>query len=473
MSKEQRYSDFEETRLVFDRGSLLIDSSQWSETLSSLVGDFFQFDSRTRQYRALGMHYGTIVTTLHQNGIPYRDDALAFERLEVGLSREREPRDYQLEAIQAWENAGRRGVVVLPTGAGKSFVALMAICSAARSAMVIVPTIDLMIQWAGDMEKSFGRPVGMLGGGSRDLRDITVSTYDSALLQCEYIGNRFGMLIFDECHHLPGESYQFIARAMTAPFRLGLTATPEREDGGEDILYSLLGRCVFKRGISDFRGEWLSSYETIQIDAKLTDEEREEYLAARKQYTSFAASKKINMKSLQGWKSFLTQCFRSREGREAYRAYRRQREISRSCRDKMLWLWKLLRKHAGERALVFTDDNATAYLIGERLCLPVITHQTKAKERKAFLDGFRGGSLPCLVTSRVLNEGVDVPAASVGIVVSGTGSVREHVQRLGRILRKAKGKSAVLYEIVTQGTTEVHQSQRRRDHHAYKDPASL
>lgn len=85
------------------------------------------------------------------------------------------------------------------------------------------------------------------------------------------------------------------------------------------------------------------------------------------------------------------------------------------------------------------------------------------------LDAFATGELPTLVTSRVLNEGVDMPEAEVAIVVSGTGTVREHVQRLGRILRPQKGKRAILYELVAADTTEVHASARRRNHAAYSD----
>ena len=81
---------------------------------------------------------------------------------------------------------------------------------------------------------------------------------------------------------------------------------------------------------------------------------------------------------------------------------------------------------------------------------------------------FRSGEHPILVTSKVLNEGVDVPEASVGIVVSGSGSTREHVQRLGRILRKSQGKQAVLYELVSRNTSEYHVSERRRQHSAYE-----
>ena len=116
---------------------------------------------------------------------------------------------------------------------------------------------------------------------------------------------------------------------------------------------------------------------------------------------------------------------------------------------------------------MFTADNDTAYRIGETLCLPVLTHKTKAAERKDFLERFRQGEYPVLVTSKVLNEGVDVPEANIGIVVSGSGCTREHVQRLGRILRRAEGKEAVLYELVSDGTSEMNVSDRRRKNSAY------
>jgi superfamily II DNA or RNA helicase len=101
--------------------------------------------------------------------------------------------------------------------------------------------------------------------------------------------------------------------------------------------------------------------------------------------------------------------------------------------------------------------------------LPVLTHHTKSAERKEFLELFRQGKYLVLVTSQVLNEGVDVPEAAVGIILSGSGSVREHVQRLGRILRPAPGKQqAVLYELVSNATSEESVSMRRREHRAYR-----
>ena len=109
-----------------------------------------------------------------------------------------------------------------------------------------------------------------------------------------------------------------------------------------------------------------------------------------------------------------------------------------------------------------------AYRIARRLLIPPITHQTKVSERSQILAAFERGELGAVVTSKVLNEGVDVPSANVAIIISGSGSVREHVQRLGRILRRQENKRAVLYEVITRGTVEEHQSGRRREHDAYR-----
>ena len=119
--------------------------------------------------------------------------------------------------------------------------------------------------------------------------------------------------------------------------------------------------------------------------------------------------------------------------------------------------------------LIFTNDNATVFHISRTFLVPAITHHTDIKERRRWLTAFAEGSLPVLATSRVLNEGVDIPAADVAIVLSGTGTVREHVQRLGRILRKQEGKQAILYEVVVKDTAEENTSDRRRDHVAYKN----
>jgi len=159
---------------------------------------------------------------------------------------------------------------------------------------------------------------------------------------------------------------------------------------------------------------------------------------------------------------------RSAEGRRAMAAYRKQRAIAFAPKAKLDYLEHLLQLHRRDRAILFTQDNATAYAISARFLVPVLTHQTKVRERSAILAGLGAGTFHAVATSRVLNEGVDVPDANVAVILSGSGTVREHVQRLGRILRKRGDKRAVLYELVTEATTETYTSDRRREHSAYR-----
>lgn len=112
--------------------------------------------------------------------------------------------------------------------------------------------------------------------------------------------------------------------------------------------------------------------------------------------------------------------------------------------------------------MIFTQHNSLVYRISREMLIPAITHQTSQREREEILERFRSGQYIRVVTSRILEEGVDVPDASIAIILSGTGSSREFIQRLGRILRKREGKHAKLYELVSMGTVETRLSRRRK-----------
>jgi superfamily II DNA or RNA helicase len=426
------------------------------------------WDPRSACYRAPAAAYAELVRAFHRAEGGFADRARAYTELAVSGTVQREPRGYQKEALAAWRTNGCRGVVVLPTGAGKTLVAHMAIEDRRRSTLVVAPTLDLVRQWHDGLYATFGGRIGVLGGGEYDVQAITVSTYDSAFLHMEQVGDRFGLLIFDECHHLPGPSYALAARLSLAPYRLGLTATPERADGRESDLGALVGPIVYRREIVDLEGSYLAEYETVRVTLNLTAAEQAEYQAERDIYRDFLRRQGISMQSPSGWSDFIMRAARTDEGRRALRAYRRQREIAFTAPAKLDYVQRLLSQHRQDRAIVFTEDNATVYLVSRRFLVPAITHKTKVRERSAILAGFAEGRYAAVATSRVLNEGVDMPDANVAIVMSGSGSVREHVQRLGRVLRKREGKRAVLYELVSSGTSEAQTSQRRRDHVAYR-----
>lgn len=447
----------------FDSGTLLISGG---DSEISLISPWVQYDNRVNRWRAKASDYAFIIIALHKAKVPYEDRAKSFNILELSHNTPFQPRRHQQEAFDAWVQGGSRGVCVMPTGSGKSFLARMAIEKIKRSTLVVVPTIDLMLQWTRQLEEAFQQKIGMLGGGSKEICDITVSTYDSAVLQMEFIGGRFGFIIFDECHHLPGPVNRHGALFSIAPYRLGLTATPEHEN--ESLLYELLGPRLFEVHIDQLEGTVLAPYEIESIPIELTDDETAEYEKSRGLYTDFIRSNNIDFRYKGAWGQFIIKCFSQEGGRDVFRAYQRQKQIARTSKNKLNTLWEILKKHPGERIIVFTADNDTAYTLGRKFYLPVITHHTKAAERKEMLDNFRVGSYSVLVTSKVLNEGIDVPEASVGVILSGSGSTREHVQRLGRILRPSEGKTAKLYELISIGTSETYVSERRRKHRAYE-----
>lgn len=427
-----------------------------------------QWDERTLQFRAPGYAYRDLILKLMAEKIGYRDQARRYQTVDLKLREAIAPREHQVAGLKAWSQSQKRGTVSLPTGAGKTILAVLAMTMAQRSTLVVVPTIDLMEQWEIVLRRYFDHDIGMIGGGRHEVRPLTVATYDSAAIHIERLGDKFGLLIFDECHHLPAPQYQSIALGAIAPFRLGLSATVARSDGRESIVFDLVGPLVYEAKIRDMLATTLSPYEVVTIEVPMSDAERVAYQEARDTYTSFLRVEKIRMDGKNGWMDFVMRSSRSPAGRAAMRAYWEQKRLAQASEGKLRELWKIFQRHQSERQLVFTDDNALAYRIGREFFVPVLTHKTRPGERKRMLDEFRGGSLTILATSKVLNEGVDVPEASVGIVLSGSGAVREHVQRLGRILRKKEGKRAVMYELVSKGTSEQYVNRRRKQHDAYE-----
>src|SRR5439155_6140456 len=136
---------------------------------------------------------------------------------------------------------------------------------------------------------------------------------------------------------------------------------------------------------------YLADYETVRVSVDLSPAEREEYAAEREIYRSFLRENGIFMGSPSGWTEILIRASRNEEGRRAFQAYRRQREIAFTAPAKLDYVQHLLGEHRHERTIVFTQDNATAYLVSRRFLIPVVTHHTKVRERSEVLAGFAGG----------------------------------------------------------------------------------
>jgi superfamily II DNA or RNA helicase len=416
------------------------------------------------RWRCEGYHYGELRSYLQEQDV--RDTVPRWQPLNLKMQEMREPHDYQLAALAAWDQAGRRGSIVLPTGAGKTFVAIQAISRVNRSTVVIAPTIDLLHQWYARLVNAFAADVGVYYSGEKKILPLTVTTYHSAGDLIAGYGNAFKLTIFDEVHHLPAPSWGEAALMAPAPLRLGLTATyPEEHEqmNGRWRVDDLIGPIVYTKRIEDLVGQQLAHYRTQRIRIDLSPEERARYDADYAIYIEFVRSQQLQRHYGPKWLMELMRLSATDpQARRALLARQRLLQLLGCCEGKFTVLDALLREYATERVLVFTEHNAVVYDIAHRHLIPAITHETSAAERKHILDGFQTGHYRVIVTSKVLNEGVDVPEAKIAIVLGGTSGAREYIQRLGRVLRKVENRQAVLFEVIARKTIEESKAQRRR-----------
>lgn len=443
--------------LIYDRGTILLKTGE----LISLP-EFFKFDQRVNCFRALAFRYRETVEYLEKARIYFRDKVLEISSTPIKPVREVRLRSYQKAALKAWENNGKKGIIVLPTGAGKTRIALAAIASVSAPTLIVVPTLELMDQWERRLARFFNCKIGRFGGGKKNLEVLTIATYDSAYIYAEKLGNKFMLIVFDEVHHLPSPGYRQIAELNAAPYRLGLTATPEREDGLHVDLSLLVGPIVYRLRPRHLAGRYLADFDVVKIKVKLKEDEKEKYKTLMEKYRKYLESRGIRLKSVKDFEKLVMKSGLDREAREALLAWREARKIAFNASQKIEVLKEILAKHRGDRVIIFAENNEVVRMISLRFLIPEITYKTGGEERKAIMEKFRKGEINVVVTSRVLEEGVDVPEANVAIVLSGTGSRREFIQRLGRILRPKEGKRAILYELVTSGTTETRISRKRR-----------
>jgi superfamily II DNA or RNA helicase len=375
------------------------------------------------------------------------------------------PRTYQHEALAAWMAAAGRGTIVLPTGAGKTVLALMAIERLKLRTLIVVPTIELLHQWRAAVVERLGvaaDKVGVIGDGRREPRPITVITYASAAMPGAPIGD-YGLLICDEAHHLPAPGHRIIAERCGAAYRLAITATPERGDGGEAELYRLIGPTVYRRRPDELAAEGhLAQFRERRIYVDLSPDEAVRYGALTSEWKWFLARQRGML--ARGGDMFGELIRRSGSdpaARSALRAHHQARMIALNAEAKIGEAARLLAQHRDDKLLIFSEYTALVDRASRELGLPAISYRTAPDERRRTLERFRSGAYRKLVAGRVLNEGVDVPDARVAIVLSGNSTPREHIQRLGRIIRPKEGE-AVLYELVTRYTSEVGAARKRR-----------
>jgi superfamily II DNA or RNA helicase len=438
--------------LFFDKGTLLIKGE--------IGTPYGKWDPRISGYRTKALHYRDVLAYLKESKITYEDNVQQLPPRET-IKSAIKLRPYQTEALDKWRKAQNRGVLVLPTAAGKTYIALEAIHLLEKQTLIVVPTIDLIDQWRKRIKECLGVESGAVGGGENSVRMITVATYDSAYLQAAVLGNKFMLLVFDEVHHLASQSYIQIAEMYIAPYRMGLTATFERIDERHRLLPMLVGDLLCNVEVRELTGKHLAPYTYEKLYVDLSPQEQQLYRKEMEAFRRYLRENRIQMRSPRDFQRFIMRTGRDPRTREALLARNRALKLAMNSKEKIQALAKQLDANINEKTLIFTLHTDLVYAVSRHFLIPAITYLTPKEERREILENFRKGNYNAIVTSQVLDEGIDVPDATVGYILSGTGSTRAYIQRLGRLLRKVEGKQAHLVEIISKETMEVQMSRRR------------
>ena len=374
-------------------------------------------------------------------------------------------RQEQLDAVSSW-SANRNGVVVMPTGTGKTEVALKIMADQGVSTLVVAPIRDLMYQWHRRILNGLGYDSGIIGDNIYNVKPISVTTYDSACIHMPKLGNRFRLIIFDECHHLPGPVRSDAARMSIAEMRLGLTATLERGDSRHLLLEEWIGPTVYSLDICQVRGASLAEFDVFRVAIQLNGQERARYDRLSETVSSYVYDRRQEDPSFT-WKTLCAETQSVGEAGVIMRAYREKQAIEDRAEEKIRVLEDLFRLHRGTPMIIFAGSNAMARDVSRRFLIPCLLNHCGKAERIDYLEGLRDGVYPAIVANQVLDEGVDLPAVKIAVVIGGMASTRQAKQRLGRILRRRGNERAILYEVVANDTNEAGRSRKRRKSDAY------
>jgi DNA excision repair protein ERCC-3 len=352
------------------------------------------------------------------------------------------PRAYQLEAAECFYRGGSvlggNGVVVLPCGAGKTVVGLVAMSLVGEKTLILTTNTVAVRQWREELlDKTELSPeeVGEYTGEEKSVRPVTVSTYQmltwrrSKSEAFEHFGlfsrENWGLVVYDEVHLLPAPIFRVTA-ALQARRRLGLTATLVREDGKEDEVFCLIGPKRFDVPWKVLEGKgFIASARCTEVRVSLDP-------ASKAAYASASARNKFRVASENPAKIGVVQ--------------------------------RLIDRHGDGRVLVIGQYIDQLHELVRHVRAPLITGKTPNAERERLYERFRRGEERILVVSKVGNFAIDLPDANVAIQISGTfGSRQEEAQRLGRILRpKSDGSAASFYAVVTLGSRDQEFAQKRQ-----------
>ncbi|MBK9696753.1 MAG: DEAD/DEAH box helicase family protein [Propionibacteriaceae bacterium] len=368
---------------------------------------------------------------------------------------------WQVDALEAWSDRGHRGVVEAVTGAGKTRVGIAAIAEARKQgqrAVVIVPSLVLVKQWATTLNELL--PDLTVSTSLQDTRhwDVMVTTVQSAMRRPALRLGERGLLVADECHRYGAEKFAIALRA-AYDWRLGLSATLERGDAGDAALEAYFAGVCFHVGYERALAEELiSPYRFAFVSVPLTTAERSRYtqLDEDLKKTRSALVLKYGVPE-QPIAEFLAAVARLAEDRGVDGSGLARLYLARFAARKQLLAGTRMKRLAlagispavqsSNGTIVFTQTQQASHTAAETLeatgCSAVAIHSDlDGQEREERLELFRTQQTIAISAPRILDEGVDVPEADLGVVMASNRSRRQMIQRLGRVLRRRDGKVA-------------------------------
>ncbi|MCP3105373.1 DEAD/DEAH box helicase [Myxococcus sp. K15C18031901] len=343
-------------------------------------------------------------------------------------------RDYQASAVERLTQA-TQGMAVLPCGAGKSLLSVGAIARLRTPTLILVHTLDLAEQWRGHIRERLGLEAGLVGAGKEEVRPVTVAVVQSLArwgeAKLDVFLHGFGLLVVDEAHHIAANAFHRIVDRCPSRYRLGLTATPDREDGLTPLLRFYLGA-----HLAVVKHEDLVARGVLVVPEVRAVETAFEYSFVRaSDYAPMLAA--------------------LAEDKE-----RNDLVVGAVARE----AW------AGHLCLVLTGRVDHCELLAKRLSATglsaaALTSEVSREERKALLEKARAGRVSVLVATSLADEGLDLPRLSRVFLVYPSRARGRTVQRLGRLMRPhPEKKSAVLFDFVDKEVPLLRRHHAERRH---------
>jgi DNA excision repair protein ERCC-3 len=371
--------------------------------------------------------------TLYEAGYPVRDERHLDQGDALDVDLHLSLRAYQTDWVRRFVDAGS-GVLVGPPGSGKTVAAMGVMEAIGGETLILVPSRELAEQWRDQLLENTSlvdEEIGLYHGGEKRIRPVTVATYQTAGMDRHrmlFDERRWGLVVYDEVHHIPSPIHRRSADLQTK-HRLGLSATPVREDDLEREIFTLVGPPIGT--------DWEALFDA-----------------------GYVAEPEIEIRLLP-WASEMHQ----NEYGSAERHERRQ--VAATNPAKEAEIREILRSHPGSKALIFVEYIDQGNRLADALNVPFVSGETPHARRRQLFREFRSGSRDALIVSRVGDEGIDLPNAEVAIAASGLGgSRRQGSQRAGRTMRPV-GR-ARMYVLATLGTEEEDFARQRTRHLAGK-----